>query len=280
MRTGFQFNNMLPPEEALPNGTCESKCLVDELSSWFTQCTGETMVFDFPRRQDSTGDCVLEPQLHPRCKSISCPAGKECRQQWINHFGLANHSPSIDQWQCPEKYTVLVGSICNDHHLLGFGKVLLPQLDPMHLSLIKSAVQGTLREMELAIENSILKHKLESDRQQVANNNSSGAPESPGKKHPAVVHAMKHIHEHYHDHTLSLATVADAVGISACYLSSLFRENAGITFHEQVRTLRLANARELMETTNLPRSEIARRCGFSTLRNLRRAMEQAEASKN
>ncbi|VGO15361.1 Xylose operon regulatory protein [Pontiella desulfatans] len=272
----FHFKNMVPPEEVLPKGSSESKCLVEDVGNWFSKYTGESIVFGFPRRRDKDGRCILQPKPHPKCMADSCPSGKECQDYWSNQFGATKGSHAIAQWQCPGGNTVFLGCICIGTQLLGFGKVVLrTPHEPMHTSLIKSAVHGTLREMELAIENSILKQKLKTKGSSPPENHQSDEG-IPANEHPCVNHAIEYIAEHYRDHDLSLTTVADAIGISSCYLSSLFREATGETFHEQVRNLRLATARELMEDTNLSLSEIARRSGFSTPRNLRRAIQQTE----
>lgn len=276
MEDGFHFKNMLPPEEVLPNGTCECKCLAEELAGWFRKCTAETVVFDFPRRRDKDGQCILQPKPHPKCMAGPCPSGKECQAHWSNQFVEAKGSHAIAQWQCPGGNTVLLGDISFDGHLLGFGKVVLrTPPDPMHTSLIKSAVHGTLREMELAIENSILKWRLNTGGQSSPDHEPLEGQKA-GHGHPAANHAIEYIGGHYRDHALSLATVAAAVGISPCYLSGLFHDATGETFHEHVRNLRLAAARELMANTNLPPSEVAWRSGFATPRNLRRAIQQTD----
>ena len=275
MAQNFHFKNMLPPEEVLPNGVCESRCLIKDLSGQFAKCTGESIAFDVPRRSGSDGRCILAQHPHPHCQATACPSGKECKKLWADHFGIAHCSQSIAHWQCPSGNTALVGSVCIDTHLLYIGKVVLrPRSEPTNLPLLRTAMHGTLKEMALIIQNSILRHRQRTDTE-----TGQTKRKKPNPEHPAIKHAVEFINEHYHRETLSLSSVADAIGISSCYLSSLFHTATGRTFHDHVVNLRLNNAKELMKNTHLTLSEVAWRTGFSTPRNLRRALEHAGESK-
>jgi len=267
----FHFKNMLPPAEVLPDGVCESKALMKDLAGQFAKSTGETIAFDVPRRSLSDGLCILAQHPHPYCQATACPSGEECKKLWTEHFGIAYCSQSIAQWQCPGENTALIGSVHIDAHLLYIGKVVLrPRSEKTSLPLIRNAMHGTLREMALTIQNSILKQQLGASAEIRQPRRKTESPE-----HPAISHAVEFINEHYHSDNLSLSSVADAVGINPSYLSSLFHTATGRTFHDHVANLRLDNAKELMENTHLTLSEIAWRCGFATPRNLRRALQQA-----
>ncbi len=276
MVQGFHFKNMLPPEEVLPDGACESNNLMEDLAGQFARSTGEPIVFDLPRRSDRDGRCILLEHPHPSCLAANCPSGEECKKLWNEHLGIACGSHTITQWQCPGGNTALIGCVRVDAHLLYIGKVVLrPRSNETNTPLVKNTMYGTLREMELTIQNSILKQKLETEPQTT----NRARQKTPEPEHPAVKHAIDHINEHYRNANLSLISVADAIGISPGYLSTLFHGQTGIALHDHVRKLRLDSARELMETTHLTLSEIARHTGFSTSRNLRRALDQAGKSK-
>ncbi len=56
MVQNYHFENMLPPEEVLPDGISESKCLMNDLADQFAKSTGESIAFDVPRRLVSGGE--------------------------------------------------------------------------------------------------------------------------------------------------------------------------------------------------------------------------------
>jgi transcriptional regulator GlxA family with amidase domain len=73
-------------------------------------------------------------------------------------------------------------------------------------------------------------------------------------------------------HTTALAAHA---GVSERQLTRLFRENLGEPPGAVVRRIRLEIAARLTSTTDLPLSQIARRCGFGSAESLRQAFVTA-----
>ncbi len=74
--------------------------------------------------------------------------------------------------------------------------------------------------------------------------------------------AAAYMKEHLHVN-LSLGDVADQVGISATYLSFIFKEEQGIGFLEYFMELRLDKAKTLMLEEKLELKEIVTACGFN-----------------
>ncbi|MFC5470935.1 helix-turn-helix domain-containing protein [Cohnella suwonensis] len=74
----------------------------------------------------------------------------------------------------------------------------------------------------------------------------------------AAAYMKKHLHEN-----LSLGDVADQVGISAPYLSQIFKEEQGIGFLDYFMELRLDKAKTLLLEEKLELKEIAAACGFN-----------------
>ena len=73
------------------------------------------------------------------------------------------------------------------------------------------------------------------------------------------------------DADLSTATLASRAGVSARQLTRLFREHLGEPPGTAVRRIRLEIAARLTATTDLPLSQVAHRCGFSSGESLRQA---------
>lgn len=69
---------------------------------------------------------------------------------------------------------------------------------------------------------------------------------------------------HHLEHNLTVAKLAEIVGLSQSYFLLLFKKTTGKTPHQFLIECRVAHARKLLQTTNLPLSEIALQCGFSS----------------
>ncbi|MGI8384347.1 response regulator transcription factor [Robertmurraya sp. P23] len=84
------------------------------------------------------------------------------------------------------------------------------------------------------------------------------------KKYSSPVQlAVDYINEYFSDSQLSLQTVADAVNISASYLSHMFSQETGKTLIEYLTYTRIDYAKNLLNTTNNKTYEIAQQVGYS-----------------
>jgi len=73
---------------------------------------------------------------------------------------------------------------------------------------------------------------------------------------------------------LSLGKVAQAVNISANYLSEKFKQVTGVNFVHYVARIRFEKARDLLEKTDLRISEIAFEVGFQSLSQFDRCFKK------
>jgi transcriptional regulator GlxA family with amidase domain len=73
------------------------------------------------------------------------------------------------------------------------------------------------------------------------------------------------------DEDLSVPALAARVFMSPRNFARAFRREVGMTPAAYVEALRVERARMLLETTDLPVEEVARRCGFGSVETLRRA---------
>ncbi len=70
---------------------------------------------------------------------------------------------------------------------------------------------------------------------------------------------------------LSVAELAERVGISPRHFTRIFNHEVGMPPREYVESIRVAEARRLFDTTALGPKKVATRCGFSDANSLRRA---------
>lgn len=74
--------------------------------------------------------------------------------------------------------------------------------------------------------------------------------------------AIRYIEKNYTDENISLNTVAQAINISANYLSALFSQRMDVSFIEYLTQKRMNKARQLLQKTSLRSSEIAYQVGY------------------
>lgn len=70
------------------------------------------------------------------------------------------------------------------------------------------------------------------------------------------------------EQNLTLAALADMIGLSQNYFLRSFKQATGKTPHQFLIEQRVARAKELLRTSRLPLAEIALRCGFSSQSHL------------
>jgi AraC-like DNA-binding protein len=76
----------------------------------------------------------------------------------------------------------------------------------------------------------------------------------------------------------SLATIADALGLSRNHFFRAFRETTGVTPYQWLLNQRIDHARRLLRTTDLPLAEIALHCGFSDQSHFTRVFGRIEGA--
>lgn len=78
-----------------------------------------------------------------------------------------------------------------------------------------------------------------------------------------ILSAKKLVQEQYSDPTLSLASVAEELGIHPNYLSKLFKTSINLNFIDYSRSYRVQRSRELLER-ELSVNAVAEQTGFSS----------------
>ena len=81
---------------------------------------------------------------------------------------------------------------------------------------------------------------------------------------PHVERAIEYINQNYSDPTLNLSVVADAIGVSPKYLSSIFKKATNTPFSKFLLNKRISAANALFEEGCKVVSEVAYKVGFSS----------------
>ena len=74
--------------------------------------------------------------------------------------------------------------------------------------------------------------------------------------------AMEFIREHYSE-SISVVIIADAVGVTPTYLSTLFKKETGKALGEYIESVRIEKARELLKDDRLKLAEVSQLVGYN-----------------
>ena len=78
-----------------------------------------------------------------------------------------------------------------------------------------------------------------------------------------IENAVSYIYKNLCATELDNQQIADAVGVSANYLTKLFQDHLGISLHTYMLNIRIERAKQLMYKDNKSLTEVAYQCGFS-----------------
>lgn len=84
------------------------------------------------------------------------------------------------------------------------------------------------------------------------------------EKDTDIINQVKKLVEAHPDTDISLNEMARKVYISPCYLSSMFKNKAGISYKNYIINIKIEKAKELLTTTDLPIYEIATAVGYKS----------------
>ncbi|MEM1254523.1 MAG: AraC family transcriptional regulator [Cyanobacteria bacterium P01_H01_bin.21] len=88
-------------------------------------------------------------------------------------------------------------------------------------------------------------------------------------------HSLHYIHQNYH-HPLEVAQLAKIEGYSCAYYSEWFKTKTGKSPKAYIQDLRLKQAKDLLQHTDLPIYQIAQQLGFEQASSLTRLFKQRE----
>ncbi|AZK46660.1 AraC family transcriptional regulator [Paenibacillus lentus] len=96
---------------------------------------------------------------------------------------------------------------------------------------------------------------------------------SPSPMHERISEIVRYINEHYTE-DLSLQLLADRFYISPYYLSRYFKKATGFTYVEYVNSVRIKEAKKLLEHSSMKVHLIARKVGFGSVTHFGRVFKE------
>jgi AraC-like DNA-binding protein len=99
-------------------------------------------------------------------------------------------------------------------------------------------------------------------------------PAEDTRQYQYIQHAKEFIAENYAKSTLSLNEVGATVGLSASYLSGLFKEMQSVNFSTYLANYRVERSKLLLTSTDLSVNRISHACGFNSSQNYYRVFKK------
>lgn len=96
--------------------------------------------------------------------------------------------------------------------------------------------------------------------------------ESPSPMHERISEVVRYMNSHYMQE-LPLHLVAEKFYISPYYLSRFFKEATGFTFVEYLNSVRIKEAKKLLEQTSMKASLVAKKVGFGSVTHFGRVFK-------
>jgi YesN/AraC family two-component response regulator len=81
---------------------------------------------------------------------------------------------------------------------------------------------------------------------------------------------IEFVRTNYNDHNLNVAFISQQFGVSANYVSTLFKKETGMALSEYISNVRIEHAKRLLKDTNMKASEISSEVGFASFRTFSR----------
>jgi len=88
------------------------------------------------------------------------------------------------------------------------------------------------------------------------------AKNKSSRRERLVSQAAAYIQENFHKPDLGLMTIADHAGISASYLSKIFKQNMTVSLNDYISSVRMEKACSLLQNTSLSVGEVMKKTGF------------------
>ncbi|MDR6880576.1 AraC family transcriptional regulator [Bacillus sp. 3255] len=102
--------------------------------------------------------------------------------------------------------------------------------------------------------------------------NSMEQAESPSPMHERISEVVRYMNGHYMQ-DLPLHVLAEKFYVSPYYLSRFFKEATGFTFVEYLNSVRIKEAKKLLEQTSMKVSLIAKKVGFGSVTHFGRVFK-------
>ncbi|MBB3111489.1 AraC-like DNA-binding protein [Paenibacillus phyllosphaerae] len=96
---------------------------------------------------------------------------------------------------------------------------------------------------------------------------------APSPMHERISEIVRYINNHYMEE-LSLQRIADHFFVSPYYLSRTFKEATGFTFVEYLNSVRIKEAKQLLEHSSMKVGSIARKVGFGSVTHFGRVFKE------
>lgn len=177
------------------------------------------------------------------------------------------HLHSIDASQAEDMYIFTFSSFCIPcSEQFQFDEVLLPYrpsaaaIELLYTNLIQK--QCTDPFLLFSVVNFLMSDYIHRQESRAQNSIKT-------KENDLIPRALSFMKDHFKE-DLTLSNLAKCIGCNPSYLSRLLNADNGLGFSGYLNAFRFSHAETLLRTTNKPIREIAKECGFGSIRSFNR----------
>jgi two-component system response regulator YesN len=228
---------------AIPQGyTQAAACLKYRFCSSLGSIILWNQIESRPPLQESFSILPYRPRLEAAFAHRQAAELKDCLAEIRQAFADRCLTPEAACGAAVELYSVLCETIDRDH--LSVDRVLRASQVSYQELLQTPNFQELVRWLE----------ELQNDLLMFVRGKDAGYPW-------IIAEAKRFIHDHY-DQEISLAEVAAHVGLTPSYFSTVFKDHLGISYSDYLTNLRIAKAKELLQTSSYRVYEISHLVGY------------------
>lgn len=96
------------------------------------------------------------------------------------------------------------------------------------------------------------------------------------KKSIVTERVTAYLEENYSDENLSIASIAEYIGLHPVYVSGLFKEETGESLPNYINRFRIMKAKEIIKDQKIKLDDVAKEVGYTNVRTFRRAFTKME----
>ena len=85
---------------------------------------------------------------------------------------------------------------------------------------------------------------------------------------------FEYLGNHFSDQTLSLSKMSDEIGVSASKISLIIKRKYDLSFRQYLNTIRISEAKRMLQETRLQISQIAYKVGYTNLTHFCRTFKE------
>lgn len=210
-------------------------------------------------------DGIPTPPRHPLCGEDS--SRPECRSSWRSHLTELALRPAVHWHRCRFGRCCAIVPVVWHRRCLAACRLVGPD------DIDESKFEQYVELLDVLIDNYLVHNGSKLLPTLVSSGSTDTAQEGESVEaagwrprepnHPQVKKALAYIDQHLTDPDVTVANIADVMGMNATYLAHIFVDQVGMRMSRYIANARVEIARKLLRTTDWQIKRVAFECGYA-----------------